>query len=103
VPYRVAPGENVILVVDTIGTSWRGSAADVTLAVARAGKTVATLACTSRTATTLTSAPWTVPLPGVAGAQQYDVTASITHPGLPADGPQPIGPVAHVSIEVAAP
>jgi hypothetical protein len=98
VPYRVVAGDGVALAVDTIGTSWRGGPSDVGIVVTRANAPVATLSCAARSASTLTSAQWVVPLPGVAGAQSYAVTARIVHPSA---GALTLGPV-EFSLEVTS-
>jgi hypothetical protein len=73
---RVMSGETVVLVVDMVGTAWRGVAADIQIIVSRGGTAVATLGCTARTAATLTSEPWIVP----AGSDPFTVSAQVQHP-----------------------
>ncbi len=98
-PYSVAPGEDIYLEIDTIGTAWRASAADISVLVTRAGNPVATLASATRTVDRLATVAWTVTAPGVAGEQRYDVSAQIKHP---AKGVLRIGPVP-LTMTVVAP
>jgi hypothetical protein len=72
---RVAAGETVVLAIGMLGTAWRGLAADVQIVVSRGAAVVATLACATRTAATLTSAPWVVP----AGGGPFTVSVRVTH------------------------
>jgi hypothetical protein len=73
---RATAGETVVLAVDLVGTAWRGAAGDVQIVVSRGGAAVTTLACATRTAATLTSAPWVV----AAGNGPFSVSVQVKHP-----------------------
>jgi hypothetical protein len=77
-PTPLAPGEEVYLAIETGGTAWRITAADVRFIVRRAGLSDVELGCAVRRDDMLMSGSWL--LPTTTGTLEYSVSAAIRHP-----------------------